>query len=251
MGVSSDGYRVVFDIETAALPEAVEYLEPVNAPANFKDPEKIAAYVAEKYAAQLDGCALDPDLCRVVAIGWQREGQSEPTVGTVQREPEASLLARFWRASEGHLVGFNVIAFDLPVLLRRSLYLGVTPPTLHVDRFRHPRVTDLLQVLSHNGALRFRSLNFYARRFGLDVPDQLSGQDMAQAVKDGRWHDVETHARADVRKTPLLAAKLGWFSGPDSAARGVSGRGVATDGHGPRSESGKAGSILRHVNALT
>ncbi len=32
--------------------------------------------------------------------------------------------------------------------LRLSIYLGVTAPTIQVDRFRHPHVTDLPQLLS-------------------------------------------------------------------------------------------------------
>jgi hypothetical protein len=42
--------RIVLDIETVGLPDAASYMEPVTAPANYKDPEKIAAYVAERHA---------------------------------------------------------------------------------------------------------------------------------------------------------------------------------------------------------
>jgi DNA polymerase III epsilon subunit-like protein len=152
-------------------------------------------------------------LCAVVAVGWWREREARPTTLTVATMHEDALLETFWQhVEQGQLVGFNCIAFDLPVLLRRSLYLGVPTPTLQVDRYRHPRVTDLLQLLSHNGTLRFRSLDFYARRFGFDVPaDGLTGKDIAQAVADGRWSDVERHVRADVAKTAALANRLGWF----------------------------------------
>jgi predicted PolB exonuclease-like 3'-5' exonuclease len=162
--VSRDGgSRVVFDIETAPLPDAATYLEPITAPANYRDPQTIATYIAEKRAEHLERASLDPDLCRVVAIGWWRERQDAPTTATVELQDEATLLRMFWAdVAEGHLVGFNCIGFDLPVLLRRSLYLGIQPRTIQVDRFRHPRVTDLLQVLSHNGSLRMRGLEFYA-----------------------------------------------------------------------------------------
>jgi len=216
MGYNNHGAQhVVFDIETCALPEAVEYIEPAEAPSNYKDPAKISAYIEEKQAEQLDRCALDVDLCRVVAIGTQSEEEEEVSADVVKggEVDERSLLLAFWTRVEGqHLVGFNCIGFDLPVLLRRSLYLGVDVPLIQIDRFKHPRVTDLMQVLSFNGALKLRGLSFYARRFGFPVVDTISGADIGLAVKEGRWDDVHGHVVADVQKTVLLAEKLGYFS---------------------------------------
>ncbi len=207
--------RMIFDIETCPLPEAIEYLEAVEAPSNYKDPEKIAAYIAEKQADQLSRCALDPDLCRIVAIGSQAEGEDSVMADVVKGGDvdESTLLAAFWCSSEGlHLVGFNCISFDLPVLLRRSLYLSVPVPPIQVDRFKHPRVTDLLQVLSYNGSLKMRGLSFYAKRFGFPVVDTITGADIGLAVQQGRWDDVQRHVVADVEKTVLLAEKLGYFT---------------------------------------
>src|SRR3990167_8029814 len=203
--------RVVFDIETAPLPDAGDYLEPAEAPANYKDPAKIAAAIAEKNAENLSKCGLDVDLCRIVAIGWQSEGGAGSfMVQEAQWEQDA--LRWFWtEVGDKHLIGFNCLGFDLPVLLRRSLYLGVPAPAIQIDKFKHPQVTDLMQVLSFNGAIKFRGLSFYAKRFGLDVPDTLTGADIAQAVAEGRWDAVESHVRADVQKTALLASRLGVF----------------------------------------
>lgn len=205
---------IVFDIETAPLPDAGDYLEPAEAPANYKDPAKIAAAIAEKQAEALSKCGLDVDLCRVVAIGGFVEGDKEPFVVHAEDvEHEAAMLTAFWlRYSTGRFIGFNCLSFDLPVLFRRSLYLGVDEPYIQIDKYKHPQVTDLMQVLSFNGAIKFRSLAFYCKRFGIDGgPDILKGADVAQAVAEGRWADVEAHVTADVRKTALLASKLGLF----------------------------------------
>lgn len=206
--------RLVFDIETAPLPEAKDYIEPADAPANYKDPAKIADYIAAKNAEAVERCGLDCDLCQVVAIGYQLETHDEPNVDlTADVNTEAEIISGFWALAEGrHLVGFNCLGFDLPVLLRRSLYLGVKTPDIQIDRFKHPQVTDLMQLLSFNGALKFRGLAFYAKRFGFDVQDTMSGAGIAAAVAEGRWADVEAHVRADVEKTALLASKLGYFS---------------------------------------
>ncbi len=206
--------RIVFDIETAPLELAADYIPQAEAPSNYKDPEKIAAYIADANAAALEKCALDVDLCRVVAIGWQTERDTDPSAMHLgQNVSEQLMLKSFWNlAQDMHFVGFNVLGFDLPVLLRRSLYLGVPAPNVQIDRFRHPMVSDVMQALSFNGALKFRGLSFYAKRFALDqMEDGLSGADIGKAVTDGRWQDVEKHVLADVSKTAQLAEILGLF----------------------------------------
>ena len=207
--------RVVFDLETAPLPDAVTYMEPVEAPTTYKDPEKIAAYVAQHTLDRLKKCALDVDLCQIVVIGLWHEETRRTIVLTTRHMTEADLLRAFWVQTQGcHLVGFNCLAFDLPVLLRRSLYLDVPANTLQIDRFRHPDITDLMQMLSYNGTVRLRSLSFYAKRLNSLIQDVLVGADIPQAVADGRWNDIETHVTADVLKTVFLATRLGVLSRP-------------------------------------
>jgi len=219
MGLGNENaQRLVFDIETAPLPEAADYLNdiPVEAPSNYKDPVKIAAYIAEKQAKALADCALDVDLCRIVAIGTCMEGgPNVATMTAIDAYAETSMLTIFWKVASGrHVIGYNCLAFDLPVLLRRSLYLGVSVPAIQIDRFKHPLVSDLQDVLSYSGKLTWRGLDFYCRRFGIDVPDGLKGADIGQAVAEGRWEAVEAHVRADVQKTAMLAARLSLFQMP-------------------------------------
>lgn len=106
------------------------------------------------------------------------------------------------------LVGFNILAFDLPVLLRRSQYLGLTAPYINLDRYRTPHC-DLMQKLSFNGALKFHSLTFYGKRFAVGVPDATKGSDIAALVQAENWAAVEAHCRADVETTAALAERLG------------------------------------------
>lgn len=208
--------RCVFDLETAPLTNAIDYLtEAVAAPSTWKDPDKIAARVTAKRYEQLEDCSFDPDLCRIVAIGHWLEDEDGPTVAIARDETdETSLLARFWDlVRDRHLVGFNCCAFDAPVLLRRSLYLGVPTPLLQIDKYRHPGITDLQLVLSFNRVRRMHSLSFYAKRFGLaETDDTLTGADIHQAVIDERWDDITRHCLSDVVKTAGVAAKCGYFT---------------------------------------
>jgi hypothetical protein len=62
---------LVLDIATAPLEDAGDYLtDPIEAPANYKDEAKIAAYIANARQAKLDKAALDPDLCRISGVAW-------------------------------------------------------------------------------------------------------------------------------------------------------------------------------------
>lgn len=213
MGLNNEfAERVVFDIETAPIDDAAQFLDDVEAPSNYKDEAKIAAYIADAKTKQLEKAALDLDLCRVVAIGWQIEGR-ENQAFTVEQNTEADILNMFWSyIGDRHLVGFNCLGFDLPVMVRRAQYLGLRVPSVQIDKYRHPGVTDLQMVLSFNGQKTFRSLSFYCKRFGISVPDVIDGAGIGAAVQEGRWSYVRGHVQADVQKTAHLAAKLGHFS---------------------------------------
>lgn len=214
MGLNNlDALRYVLDIETAPLENCADYLDLSNfkAPANYKDPEKIAANLAEQKAEAIAKAALDLDLCRIVALGWMREDWNDPVVVYAMDERvEARSLRDFWDELDNRVtIGYNQVGFDLPILLRRSLYLGVPAPVINLDKYRSPHI-DLQQRLSLNGTKPYRSLNWYCKRLKLDVPcDETSGKDIGQLVTDGKWEDVAAHCRADVLKTRALAERMG------------------------------------------
>src|SRR5262245_16417186 len=226
---------VIIDSETVALDDAGEYLtdDPIAAPSNYRDPQKIEEYIALKTAERLARCALDIDLCRVVVLGWMFDGEERPSVipcHTVEREREA--LEQFWRAigssspldptiNPPRLVSFNGFRFDLPLLMRRSDYLGVRYTPLNLDRYRSPHI-DLAARLTFNGSTGFtHPLRFYAKRFGVPVgrPD-ISGEDIATLIAAGAWADIEAHCADDIQVTHGIARKLGLFSPSLAYARG-------------------------------
>lgn len=241
MGLQNiDAMRYVIDLETTPLVDAESYLDPVvpiaepdlslvTAAKNLTDPVKVAADIEKRKQAAMEAyydqvqqqalkrretlerCALDVDLCRIVAIGYMREDADTPTVMVPRTaDEEAACLGLFWKELDNRVtVGYNQVGFDLPILLRRSLYLGVTAPALNLDKYRTPHI-DLQQRLSFNGTKPYRSLSWYCRRLGLDVPcDETSGKDIGQLVSEGQWEAVAAHCRADVLKTRALAERLG------------------------------------------
>ena len=204
---------LIVDCETAPIKDVETYLEPVSAPQNYKDPEKIKAYEAEERKRQAEKAALDIDLARLVAIGYHDidSGQSDVLLMRDEFE-ERNLLGKFWDFWGGLgtcAVTFNGLAYDIPLLLRRSLYLGVRAPKLQLERFKHPEVIDLMQILSLDGRLKLHSLRFYANRFGIPVNDELTGADIAEAVRNEDWLAVDKHCAADVATTLALAKRIG------------------------------------------
>ena len=83
---------IILDIETVAIDGAADLAEPVTAPANWKDPAKIAAYVAEKQAEQTSRAALYPWTARVVAVGIIDGDQVEHVLTAADEAEEAELL---------------------------------------------------------------------------------------------------------------------------------------------------------------
>ena len=200
-----------FDIETAPMIGAADYIEPGDPPANYKDPDKIAAYIAAAQVKELEKAALDLDLCRVVAIGW---ALNDDAVQSVVNLPEQDMLTAFWsdvREPGRTLVGFNCLGFDLPVLVRRSQYLGEPVPYLNITKHRHPGILDVMQLLSFDGLVRARSQSFYCKRFNITggaVADTITGADIGRLVDAGEWDKVSAHVIADVEKARALYRRV-------------------------------------------
>ena len=204
---------LAFDIETIADTTAIPLLPPCEAPSNYKDQAKIDAAVAEKTAERNAKLALDPDCCRIVAIGYTT---SDDTIWVDVCEGEASereALCAFWRRWSRigqRPVGFNCVGFDLPVLIQRSRILGVPPAHLELRKYGCAAVDDLMLSLHHGGLTPFKGLAFWVKRLGLDVPEDTStGKDVAGFVAADDWEAVKAHCASDVARTLALAQHLG------------------------------------------
>lgn len=199
-----------FDIETEANPEALEFIPEPKAPANYKDEEKIAAYIAEKKSEVISTAALDADYGKIIAISMQVGVDSEPKaylIGDPGFETEESLIAHFWTVFQrcaGVSCGYNIINFDLPYLLRRSFDLGVSVPLVPVlAKFRTEPTIDLMGILYNWGMAK--GLKWVCKRYGIqnDLPD-LDGSQVATMDRE----TLRAYAKSDVELVANLYQRM-------------------------------------------
>ena len=169
---------------------------------NLKDPAKIKAKIEaaqEKFAANKeavaeniettraetwqkfkDKAALSPLTGQVLAIGRWDISTPDSFVDYIQDDinpvSEKDLLENFLSMADavlsdgGSLIGHNIIAFDLPFLLRRGLKYGIRPPktiTSALSQYRPTNLIDLMREWAfYNRTESFVSLDTLATFFG-------------------------------------------------------------------------------------
>jgi DNA polymerase elongation subunit (family B) len=225
--------RLFFDIETQANLENLG-LAPEPKPAvNLKDPEKIAADIAAKKQSLIDMAALDPDYGKVLSIGYatsidgpitvRMNGEvyfadkyidlNDPASGVQVEEytySEVDLLKDFWNVftdCRGHCVGYNILGFDLPYLLRRSMALGVKVPFVpSLARYRTEPVTDLMAILYNWGADKYKGLKQVAKLYG--IPNNCPDMDGSQVSADISPMLLHAYQKSDVELVIALYQKM-------------------------------------------
>jgi predicted PolB exonuclease-like 3'-5' exonuclease len=208
---------IFFDIETGPLPEAeLAAMMPAFDRAevktgNLKDPEKIAAKIAESEANHrrdfIDGAALDPLSGRVLAVGLLYQDTGEFVV--IGHDEEAELLREFWAACQAEMgrvnqmVGFNTWSFDLPFLIRRSFkYRVAVPFGIRRGRYWGEEMVDLRESWLLGDRQARGSLDSIAKHLGIGAK---TGNGKAFA---GLWNTERAKAIEYLRNDLELTAKV-------------------------------------------
>ena len=171
---------IALDIETIGNPAAVALMPEPKAKGTLKDPAKIAADIAEKKAALAADAALDPLTARIVcyaAVGMVHPGhdgeqEHAETAGAATDDAERELVQSILRmlgADEARIVTWNGIGFDLPMIYKRAMILGVDPgsfgaPPLGawIKRYTTDRHYDLMQIWGGWSSQAFTKLDVVA-----------------------------------------------------------------------------------------
>jgi hypothetical protein len=222
---------LVFDIETGPLPPAE--IEPLLPPfdeadvrvGNIKDPDKIAAKIAEAKDKQrrdfFDRAALDPMTGQILAIGYM-DGQilaigymdATTEQWDIHADAEVVLLNEFWdriRSDHGtiqRLIGFNVLLFDLPFLVRRSWRHGIPIPAgVRDGRYFNRSIVDLRDGWQLGNRQAHGSLDSICKFLGLGQKAG-DGKDFAHLLETDR-DKAFAYLEQDLKLTRALARRLG------------------------------------------
>jgi hypothetical protein len=221
--------RLFVDIETIAHPAILDFLPEPKAAKNVKDPEKIKASIAEKTAELLEQAPLDPDLAQVALISMQIGEDGDPVIALVTKKitaakkffkdqpcvkvlSESAALELFWKyfsMTDGRAVGYNLISFDLPFLVRRSFDLGVRPPYMpNLAKYRAEPITDLYCLLYNWDWQKSKGLKWVCKRYDISVqaPD-VDGS----MVKDMTPAELVKYGLSDLDATVQLYQRMNGY----------------------------------------
>ncbi|MBI1178476.1 hypothetical protein GC207_13660 [bacterium] len=218
----SGAKTIIFDIETgplsdAELAAAMPSFDPSAVKTgNIKDPDKIAAKIAEAETNHqrefTEKAALDAMTGRVLAIGLLHLFNGEFVV--LDNGDEAELLREFWVRCEhemgrlNRMVGFNTHLFDLPFLVRRSWRHRVALPwNLRRGRYWSDQLIDLREAWQLGDRQAKGSLDAVARHLDVGAKNG-EGRDFAMLWQTDRDQAI-AYLRNDLQMTAGVAKALG------------------------------------------
>jgi 3'-5' exonuclease len=212
-----------FDIETipSQLPGIkAEFAARVTAPAQYKKPESIEAWLADNREAEAEAAWLktsfDGGVGHVVCIGFA-SGDGPVYSYDVARagnaDDERNTLEDFFSAlcDAGcvKLVGHNIIGFDIPFLWKRAMLLGVKPP------FNFPRnpkpwseLVDDTMLLWDSTQRAGGSMDRICRLMGIPGKGDFGGEDVWPAIQAGEFNKVAEYCRGDVERTRAMHKRM-------------------------------------------
>lgn len=159
--------------------------------------------------------------CVLLESGRNAEGYVQTVrVGVLEAEPELGAderervvlgrFAEFVAERRPGLVTWNGGAFDLPVLMHRSMKFGICHPWYYQakgTRYRYSEEghCDLADQMSNFGATPKLSLDGMARLIGLPGKfGDIDGSTVGQAYADGRTEAIGSYCLADAAQTACL-----------------------------------------------
>jgi predicted PolB exonuclease-like 3'-5' exonuclease len=173
------------------------------------------------------GLPFSPFLGEIVAIGmiddqnngavYFREGASDFEKDGIKYRAgtEKEILEKFWEAAKNYytFITFNGRAFDAPFLMIRSAVHGIRPSRnlmpnryLSLQKYGTQHI-DLSDQLTFYGAVRrLPKLHFVTKAFNIESPKEggMSGEEVPQAFKDGRYEEIARYCMDDVAATKKL-----------------------------------------------
>lgn len=200
--------NIYLDIETTVGPNRPS-LDSVQAPANYKDPEKIKAYKESKLEEVYRVQALDSMQGRLLCTAWALDNNPVQALtvglGDIQAEQEllqeleAKLLEMPHDLNIMQWVGHNIKTFDLIWLWRKALKYRLWDLARYIPRQRYDkRVVDTLELWAADYRDKV-SLQSIADFLGLDgKADGMDGSQVVDLWQENRLQEIQDYCCQDV-----------------------------------------------------
>lgn len=164
--------------------------------------------------------ACDANLGRILCIGYSEQNESGAIVEhgcfgwreeTKDFEPdEQIILAEFWQFLRGFdtnrdlIIGHNILDFDLPFIVQRSIIKNVRPTVdFYFGKYRNAPIFDTMRVWDCWKWGDKTSLKKLAYALGLECPktDDIDGSKIYDAFLEGRFEEIYRYCMRDVKTT--------------------------------------------------
>ena len=198
----------------------------VKAPANYKDQDKIDAYVASAKTEALNKLALSPLTGRIILIGllYDKDPQlgDKSTQYSIDMKPvwyvplqgdEKQILEAFWMYlskylfQETGMLSFNGKAFDLPFIMNRTSINNMKlprkmPMSDYLSKYRHQPHFDLFNWFGSG------SLVEWSYRFGIADSLERDGNKIGTWYEAGQMQLIIDKNIIDVAQTTTLYNRI-------------------------------------------
>ena len=218
--------NVYLDIETIPAQDesAIEVIRKdieqqkltIKAPSNYKDQEKIDAYILAEQKRLDDDfdttyrkTSFDGGLGQICCIGWAIDDR-EPV--SISGNDESIIISNFYTALSDEynpnsdqrpvFIGHNIISFDLRFLFQRSVMCNVKPP-MFIPFNAKPWDSTVYDTMTAWAGFGNRvSLDKLRKIFQLeDSGNELDGSKIWDYYKEGRIAEIAEYCKQDVTQT--------------------------------------------------
>lgn len=210
----------ILDIETLAQPtekilanlppwDEVEARQRV--PKNYKKEEAISGWLNEDRENHgknaIEKAALNPETATIAIVGFWKYGKVEQLVCDDEASESDIIYGAFDRISDGSTVlGWNLIGFDMKMLIRRAWTLGVkVPRSIFNPISRYPTPDRFVDMMDKYRAGSFKDP--FTRLSGalraMQLPDKGDGKEFGKLWESDRakaldYNAQELHGQAEL-----------------------------------------------------
>ena len=155
----------------------------------------------------------DPYLSRIVCIGlyYPQTGQRL----ALTNESERVILTSFWEQLKGYsglFISYNGIRFDIPFIIKRSIYHGISPSNMSFLAYTKynpnpPHFDVMLQLCGRETPYALKEACDF---FGVPSPKEgaVSAATVAEAYYSGRIQEIAEYCLRDLESTYKLYQKI-------------------------------------------